>query len=45
MSVVQQALEPDGDKLMQFGFRAVDEVGATRRAAETPFDLVIEVRP
>jgi 2-polyprenyl-3-methyl-5-hydroxy-6-metoxy-1,4-benzoquinol methylase len=33
MSVVQQAVEPDGDKLMQFVFRAVDEVGATLNAA------------
>src|ERR1700761_5524617 len=33
MSVVQPAVEPDGDKLMQFVFRAVDEVGATLNAA------------
>ena len=30
---VQQAVEVDGDKLMQFVFRAVDEVGATLNAA------------
>ena len=34
MSAVEQAvLEVDGDKLMQFVFRAVDEVGATLNAA------------
>jgi 2-polyprenyl-3-methyl-5-hydroxy-6-metoxy-1,4-benzoquinol methylase len=33
MSSVQQAVEVDGDKLMQFVFRAVDEVGATLNAA------------
>jgi 2-polyprenyl-3-methyl-5-hydroxy-6-metoxy-1,4-benzoquinol methylase len=33
MSMVQPAVEPDGDKLMQFVFRAVDEVGATLNAA------------
>ena len=33
MSAVQQAVEVDGDKLMQFVFRAVDEVGATLNAA------------
>jgi hypothetical protein len=32
MSVVQEAIEPDGDKLMQFVFGAVDEVGATSGA-------------
>jgi 2-polyprenyl-3-methyl-5-hydroxy-6-metoxy-1,4-benzoquinol methylase len=33
MSAVEQAVEVDGDKLMQFVFRAVDEVGATLNAA------------
>jgi SAM-dependent methyltransferase len=33
MSAVQQAVEVDGDKLMQFVFRAVDEVGATLNTA------------
>src|ERR1700685_1535860 len=33
MSTSQQAAEVDGDKLMQFVFRAVDEVGATLNAA------------
>jgi len=33
MSSVQQAVEVDRDKLMQFVFRAVDEVGATLNAA------------
>ena len=33
MSMVQEAVQPDGDKLMQFVFRAVDEVGATLNAA------------
>jgi 2-polyprenyl-3-methyl-5-hydroxy-6-metoxy-1,4-benzoquinol methylase len=33
MSAVEQAVEVDGDKLMQFVFRAVEEVGATLNAA------------
>jgi 2-polyprenyl-3-methyl-5-hydroxy-6-metoxy-1,4-benzoquinol methylase len=33
MSTVEQPVEVDGDKLMQFVFRAVDEVGATLNAA------------
>jgi 2-polyprenyl-3-methyl-5-hydroxy-6-metoxy-1,4-benzoquinol methylase len=33
MSAVEQAVEVNGDKLMQFVFRAVDEVGATLNAA------------
>ena len=33
MSAVEQAVEVDGDKLMQFVFRAVDEVGATLNTA------------
>ena len=33
MSAVEEAVEVDGDKLMQFVFRAVDEVGATLNAA------------
>jgi SAM-dependent methyltransferase len=33
MSTIEQATEVDGDKLMQFVFRAVDEVGATLNAA------------
>src|SRR6202451_559156 len=33
MSTSQQAAEVDGDKLMQFVFRAVGEVGATLNAA------------
>ena len=33
MSTIDQAVEVDGDKLMQFVFRAVDEVGATLNAA------------
>ena len=33
MSAVEQVVEVDGDKLMQFVFRAVDEVGATLNAA------------
>ncbi len=33
MSTTEQAVEVDGDKLMQFVFRAVEEVGATLNAA------------
>ena len=33
MSAVEQDVDVDGDKLMQFVFRAVDEVGATLNAA------------
>ncbi len=33
MSVTEQPVEVDGEKLMQFVFRAVDEVGATLNAA------------
>jgi 2-polyprenyl-3-methyl-5-hydroxy-6-metoxy-1,4-benzoquinol methylase len=33
MSTIDRAVEVDGDKLMQFVFRAVDEVGATLNAA------------
>jgi 2-polyprenyl-3-methyl-5-hydroxy-6-metoxy-1,4-benzoquinol methylase len=33
MSTIDQPVEVDGDKLMQFVFRAVDEVGATLNAA------------
>ena len=33
MSTIEQAVEVNGDKLMQFVFRAVDEVGATLNAA------------
>ncbi len=33
MSTIEQAAEVNGDKLMQFVFRAVDEVGATLNAA------------
>jgi 2-polyprenyl-3-methyl-5-hydroxy-6-metoxy-1,4-benzoquinol methylase len=33
MNMVQEAVQPDGEKLMQFVFRAVDEVGATLNAA------------
>ncbi len=33
MTTTQQPVEVDGDKLMQFVFRAVDEVGATLNAA------------
>ena len=33
MSATEQAVEVDGDKLMQFVFRAVDEVGATLNSA------------
>ena len=33
MSTIEQAVEVDGDKLMQFVFRAVDEVGATLNTA------------
>jgi SAM-dependent methyltransferase len=33
MTTVQQPVEVDGEKLMQFVFRAVDEVGATLNAA------------
>ena len=33
MSAVQKVVEVDGDKLMQFVFRAVDEVGATLNSA------------
>jgi 2-polyprenyl-3-methyl-5-hydroxy-6-metoxy-1,4-benzoquinol methylase len=33
MSTIEQTVELDGDKLMQFVFRAVDEVGATLNAA------------
>jgi SAM-dependent methyltransferase len=33
MTTTQPAVEVDGDKLMQFVFRAVDEVGATLNAA------------
>ncbi len=29
MTNTEQAVQVDGDKLMQFVFRAVDEVGAT----------------
>jgi 2-polyprenyl-3-methyl-5-hydroxy-6-metoxy-1,4-benzoquinol methylase len=33
VSTIEQTVEVDGDKLMQFVFRAVDEVGATLNAA------------
>ncbi|HKO29045.1 MAG TPA: SAM-dependent methyltransferase, partial [Solirubrobacteraceae bacterium] len=33
MSIVEKPVEVDGEKLMQFVFRAVDEVGATLNAA------------
>jgi 2-polyprenyl-3-methyl-5-hydroxy-6-metoxy-1,4-benzoquinol methylase len=33
VSTIEQPIEVDGDKLMQFVFRAVDEVGATLNAA------------
>jgi 2-polyprenyl-3-methyl-5-hydroxy-6-metoxy-1,4-benzoquinol methylase len=33
MSIIEQPIEVDGEKLMQFVFRAVDEVGATLNAA------------
>jgi 2-polyprenyl-3-methyl-5-hydroxy-6-metoxy-1,4-benzoquinol methylase len=33
MSTIEQPVEVDGDKLMRFVFRAVDEVGATLNAA------------
>ena len=33
MSTVEQTIQVDGEKLMQFVFRAVDEVGATLNAA------------
>jgi 2-polyprenyl-3-methyl-5-hydroxy-6-metoxy-1,4-benzoquinol methylase len=33
MSTIEQAVDVDGEKLMQFVFRAVDEVGATLNAA------------
>jgi SAM-dependent methyltransferase len=33
VSTIKQGVEVDGDKLMQFVFRAVDEVGATLNAA------------
>ena len=33
MSAVEEAVEVDGEKLMQFVFRAVDEVGATLNSA------------
>src|SRR3954453_158618 len=33
LSTIDQAVEVDGDKLMEFVFRAVDEVGATLNAA------------
>ena len=33
MSVLKSPVEVDGDKLMQFVFRAVDEVGAALNAA------------
>jgi 2-polyprenyl-3-methyl-5-hydroxy-6-metoxy-1,4-benzoquinol methylase len=33
VSTIEQAVEVDGDKLMQFVFRAVDEVGATLNSA------------
>jgi 2-polyprenyl-3-methyl-5-hydroxy-6-metoxy-1,4-benzoquinol methylase len=33
VSTIEQAVEIDGDKLMQFVFRAVDEVGATLNSA------------
>jgi len=33
VSTIEQPVEVDGDKLMQFVFRAVDEVGATLNAA------------
>ncbi len=33
MNIVEQPVEVDGERLMQFVFRAVDEVGATLNAA------------
>src|SRR5581483_12460849 len=33
MSTIEQTVDVDGEKLMQFVFRAVDEVGATLNAA------------
>ncbi len=33
MSITEQPVEVDGDKLMQFVFRAVGEVGATLNTA------------
>ena len=33
MSTIEEPVAVDGDKLMQFVFRAVDEVGATLNAA------------
>ena len=33
MSTIEQPIQVDGEKLMQFVFRAVDEVGATLNAA------------
>ena len=33
MSTIEQPVELDGEKLMQFVFRAVDEVGATLNSA------------
>ena len=33
MSTIEEPVDVDGDKLMQFVFRAVDEVGATLNAA------------
>ena len=33
MSTIEQDIQVDGEKLMQFVFRAVDEVGATLNAA------------
>jgi hypothetical protein len=33
VSTIEQDVQVDGDKLMQFVFRAVDEVGATLNAA------------
>jgi len=33
MSTIEETVQIDGDKLMQFVFRAVDEVGATLNTA------------
>jgi hypothetical protein len=33
MSTIEEVVDVDGEKLMQFVFRAVDEVGATLNAA------------
>ena len=33
MSTIERAVEVDGDRLMQFVFHAVDEVGATMNSA------------